>query len=226
MALHAMAGSTHNMQVSLENAKPTQHGVYDRNILCAECDGKLGAYDDYALEVCRRFEAQHKTDGDVFSLSDVDGDKFAKFVLAVLWRASISSRSEFGKISLGQYEDVARDVLFNNKPLTDVPAFQVIVARYRRVEGFDILRVYTSPSRVSNLGVNGWGFAISGFRIVAKIDKRAWPGMPAEAAKAFFVNGSDALRGFFVDFEGSVEHRAAAAMALAQRARQQVKKKK
>jgi hypothetical protein len=39
----------------------------------------------------------------VFELVDVDGEKFAKFVLAVLWRASISSRPDYANVSLGPY---------------------------------------------------------------------------------------------------------------------------
>jgi hypothetical protein len=216
-----MGGRTHNIQASLTNAKPTQHGVYDLNILCAKCDGVLGYYDDYAIEVCRRFKSDHVVQGDMFSVLNVDGDKLAKFVLAVLWRASISSRPEFKKIALGPYEDLARDVLFGAKALSEIRAFEVIVSRFREIDNFDVEGVYTSPSSVSNLGVNGWGFAVSGFRIVAKMDQRPWPRMPADGVKQFVVNGNDKLNGLFVNFNNSVEHRATLAMAKAHRTRQQ-----
>ena len=49
--------------------------------------------------------------------------------------------------------------------------------------------------------------------------------MPADSAKAFVINGNDTFRGMFVEFVGSLEHRAAAAMAAAHRARRQLKKK-
>lgn len=60
-----MGSHTHNMQVSMDRARVTQHGVYDPKILCAECDGKLGVYDDYAIEICRRFNAEKILFGDL-----------------------------------------------------------------------------------------------------------------------------------------------------------------
>ena len=224
-ARDVMGDRTHNVQVSLTNAKPTQHGVYDPNILCAECDGVLGVYDDYGIEVCRRYKSDHIPDsemeGDVFSIPNVDGDAFAKSVLAVLWRASVSMRPECDKIDLGPYEIPAHDVLFGTKTMNEFSAFQVTVARYTPVDGFDVAGVYTLPSRVSNLGVNGWGYAVSGFRIVAKMDRRPWPGMPVEGVKFFVVNGNDRLNGMYISFNGSPEHRATLAMAQAHKVRQQ-----
>jgi hypothetical protein len=215
-----MENRTHNVQVSMDKEGVTQHGVYDPKILCADCDNKLGDYDDYAIDVCRRFNADKILDGQgMFTLPNVDGDKFAKFVLAVLWRASISRRLEYKSVSLGPYEAVARDVLFGTKTLSDMPQFQLMVFRYNESKKLRVDGLYTAPSTVSGLGVNGWGFAVSGFRFVAKMDKRPWPDVPADTAKEFVVNGRDRILGMFVDFEGSLEHRATLKMAGAALAR-------
>jgi hypothetical protein len=53
-------------------AKP-QLGEFDTEILCADCDNKLGRFDDYAFNVCRRFRAEHRVHGECFELRDVDG---------------------------------------------------------------------------------------------------------------------------------------------------------
>lgn len=216
-----MGDRTHNIQVSMSNAKPTQHGVYDPNILCASCDGTLGEYDDYAIEVCRRFGADHVAQNEMFTMSNVNGDTLAKFVLAVLWRASISARPEFKKVALGPYEAPAQEVLFGARALKDMPGFELMLFRYKENKKFKVEGVYTSPSTVHGLGVNGWGFAVSGFRFVAKMDKRPWPGLPAEFVKEMVVNGSNNLVGMFVDFAGSLEHRATLEMAAAHLARKQ-----
>lgn len=220
-----MGQSTHNIQVSLVNARPTQHGVYDPTILCAKCDGILGEYDDYAIEICKRFEPDHIVKDETFELANVDGDKFAKFALALLWRASISSRPEFKKINLGPYERAARDVLFGAKPLSDIRGYELMLFRFKKIANFDVPGFYSSPSRLGNLGVNGWKFALSGFKFVAKMDQRPWPDIPAEIRDAIVVNGNSDLRGSFVDFRGSSEHRAALAMAGAQLARNRRKSK-
>ena len=81
-------------------AKP-ELGEYDRDILCRDCDNKLGVFDDYAIDVCRAFKKKHTRDGKLFAILNVDDDKLAKFILAVLWRASISKRESFFGIRLG-----------------------------------------------------------------------------------------------------------------------------
>ena len=208
-----MGTQKQNFHVSLTNAKPTQHGVFDPNILCGPCDSHLGQFDDYGVEISRRFEADHTSLVDQFYMPNVDGDKLAKFALAVLWRASISKRPEFSKIALGPYEDMARDVLFGMKSLADMPSYELIVSRYYEVNA---RRLYSSPSHVTDLGVNGWGFAVSGFKFVAKLDKRRWANLPIGTANPYVVNDKNYLAGFFVKFAGSVEHRATLKMAGAQ----------
>ncbi len=209
-----MKGHKHNIQVSIENVRATQHGVYDPKILCAKCDGILGAFDDYAIETCRRFKAEHVIQHGMFSLSNVDGDKFTKFVLAVLWRASISTRVEFKKVALGPYESLAQKVLFGAAPLTDMCGFEVMLSRYTSRK-IDVEGIYTLPAKIEGLGVNGWGFAVSGFRFIVKVDGRPWPELPTESAKEIIVNGNNKLAGVFYEFEGSVEHKATLKMAIA-----------
>ena len=209
-----MGTQNQNIQVSLTNAKPTQHGEFDSNILCGPCDSHLGQFDDYGVEFCRRFEAEHTLrEGGEFYMPNVDGDKLAKFALAVLWRASISKHPEFTKIALGPYENMARDVLFGVKPLADMPSYELIVSRYHEANA---RRLYSSPSHVTDLGVNGWGFAVSGFKFVAKLDKRRWANLPIGSANPYVVNDKNYLAGLFVNFFGSVEHRATLKMAGAQ----------
>jgi hypothetical protein len=113
--------SSYNLKISLDKVHRTQHGIYDPGILCADCDGKLGKLDDYALEICRRFPREHKVRDGLFEMSKVNGDQFATFVLSVLWRASITSRVEFRSVSLGPYESEACEVVYGAKSLRTAP---------------------------------------------------------------------------------------------------------
>ena len=122
-----------------------QLGEYDNGILCASCDGKLGILDDYAVGVCRSFETRKQTIGpDIFEMSDVDGNKFAKAILAILWRASVSERDSFRSVSLGPYETTARDVVFGARELSAFPEYELIMARYKKPAHHDI---YSQPIR-------------------------------------------------------------------------------
>lgn len=212
-----MAAADHNILASMDKAHKTQHGVYDPNILCAACDGVLGDYDGYAIEVCRTFETKHTGFDDRFLMLDIDGDKLALFALAVLWRASVSTRREFRQVDLGPYEDIAKAVLFGAKPLKDIPAYELVMLRFKsrriNVEG-----VYTHPVRMTRVGVNVWGFTAGGFRFMAKMDQRPWPARLDQLGllKEMVVNGNDKLYGFVADYEGSTEHLASLRMAGAQ----------
>ena len=183
-----MSDNKHNLLISMANVRPTQHGVYDNNLLCATCDEALGDLDNAALDVCRRFPDGHQIiEGDCFVMENVDGDTFAKFILSVLWRASISHRSEFASVSLGPYEGIAGEIIFGARPLGDIPSYQLMVGRYRPGAGFDPNRNYSAPARSRYLnGLNGWGFSLHGFKIMAKLDKRP---LPADLHPAV-VNGN------------------------------------
>jgi hypothetical protein len=100
-----------------------QLGEYDPDILCETCDNLLGKNDEYAIEICRSFETHHVLVGnDIFEMRAVDCDRFSKFVLSVLWRASISSRQSFTPVKLGPYESLVRDILFEAKNLSHTSA--------------------------------------------------------------------------------------------------------
>lgn len=214
-----LGDNKHNLLISKFSVRPTQHGVYDKQLLCADCDGLLGDLDNAALAVCRRFPDEHTViAGHCFVLENVDGDTFAKFLLSVLWRASISSRPEFAGVSLGPYEEVAGEVVFGTRPLTDIPGYQLMVGRYRSAKGFDPARNYSAPARGKYLdGLNGWGFSLHGFKIMAKLDKRP---LPDDLSPAI-VNGNTQIVGAFTDYLSTVEGKAMLDMAAAARARRQ-----
>jgi hypothetical protein len=209
----------HNLLISRDNVRHTQLGVFDRKILCGACDGKLGKLDNYAASVCRCFPSRHtiRADG-LFEMTAVNGDRFATFVLSVLWRASISSRPEVAKVSLGSYEDRAREVIFGAKPLSDIPEYELFIERYYRGIGqrFNPAGNYTMPARMMTR-LTGWYFGLNGFRILAKLAPwpAQYPGQP--------VNGNDRLVGSFVDYKLTTEGQAMIANKLAEDLRRQSK---
>jgi hypothetical protein len=185
----------------IRQANP-QLGEYDPAILCAQCDGQLGVFDDYVVEVCKSFSAKaRRVDGTrLFEIPGFDGDKFAKGILAILWRASISKRRTFARVSRGPHETVARDVLFGAKPPSAFRQFELLVARYENRKHWGL---YTVPVR-NKQPLNLYAFSLCGFSIIAKIDNRRFP----RGVRPCIVNGSDALRGIYADFNETPEARA------------------
>jgi hypothetical protein len=204
-----MGSYTSNRLISMSKVRTTHHGVFDRGILCADCDGELGDLDNYALTVCRRFRRERIIGADgLFELANVNGDRFATFVLSVLWRASISSRIEVSKVSLGSYEAHAGEITFGAKSLASLPDYQLLVGRYLRTGKFNPAGNFTYPARMTR-GLTGWYFALNGFRILEKLDPAP---LPAEIVPAI-VNGNDRLIGSFVNYESTTEGQSVHAMA-------------
>src|SRR5436190_14756593 len=102
----------HDLELSLSRVKPVQLGIFDKNILCKNCDGFLGKLDDYLYDVIRDFDILRcPCVEDIFVDQTVDCERFCKGVLAILWRASVSNRYPYSKVSLGEHEPVARDIV-------------------------------------------------------------------------------------------------------------------
>ncbi len=105
-----------------------QSGLFDPNILCSICDGRLGLFDKEAVELTRMLggnsEIIDKINGvfTVISSNEINHEYLAKFGISVAWRASISSKLDF---SLGPNEKWFQNILFGKH--AELPA--VTIAR-------------------------------------------------------------------------------------------------
>jgi hypothetical protein len=143
-----------------------------------------------ALDVCRNFASRHVPLGnDCFEMPNVDGNAISKFVLAVLWRGSISSRPECKDIRLGPYENRIRDVLFGSCALSELSEFELLVLRLRESATFQSRFIYTFPTSDRSTGVNRWGFVAGGFRFVCKINNARGPAFPKNIWNAQWLTG-------------------------------------
>lgn len=87
-------------------------GPYDPDILCEECDGFLGKYDQYAKGILLDSPFEERGE-EAYLIKNVDFDKLRVFLISVLWRAGISNRTEYEKFSIGPYEERIRNILLN-----------------------------------------------------------------------------------------------------------------
>ena len=109
------------------NLKSRQYKIYkkggmDKNILCAECDGKiLGKLDNEGkkvlLENFSKYKCEYHYSQKIYKIdnSNYDYNKLRKFFISILWRASISELPELKPINLGKYEKIAFDILKDKK---------------------------------------------------------------------------------------------------------------
>lgn len=83
-------------------------GIYDKSILCAECDRRIGQFDDYAARILRplpkRQDLLRDTDGFImrgrgtryrgYWVRSPDVALLQCFAASLLWRAAVTSRPE------------------------------------------------------------------------------------------------------------------------------------
>jgi hypothetical protein len=173
-----LRGSGSNVSITPSNVGTAkqQLGEFDSEILCADCDGILGRFDDYAMELCQKFEQLHtKPQPEVFELPHSDRELFGKFALSVLWRASISRRPSVAEVRLGPYEMKLRDVIFSSQSIDELPEAEIILQRYTVQGNVDPAGHYFYPTRFKMADLNFYNFAVAGFRIRTKVDSRPLP---------------------------------------------------
>ena len=95
-------------------------GEYDHDILCKECDQFLSKYDDYGKKLLLDQFDNFDTliDGKLiraYVVRNYDYLFLKLFLLSVLWRASISKRTFFKDVNLGDHERHIKDLIFNTE---------------------------------------------------------------------------------------------------------------
>jgi len=96
-------------------------GIYDKNILCRKCDNEIGVYDNYGKKIF--FDSQlkkHPNTDLAYFINNTDVSLVKLFFISILWRASISTREEFLKINLGNFEEKFRKTILNKKDLHEI----------------------------------------------------------------------------------------------------------
>ncbi len=120
-----------------------QSGVHEGGILCANCDNTvLGNLEQYAIKAiygrgnlpaheCPECTNYVNAEGSTFAIcTNLSYTKYKLFLLSILWRASISSKSFFNSINLCQQEEVLRQMILANDPKDyfEYPIFVITTA--------------------------------------------------------------------------------------------------
>lgn len=145
-------------------------GIYDKNILCKECDSNIiGPLEKYASIVIyggavkieeepkyQRMISQHNLES--LLISNVDYNKFKLFLLSILWRGSISSNKLFDDVKLcKEQEEEIRKMLLNGNA-NEIDNYPCVLMTYSHTSLKDDL--ISQPG--SNLSGNVFTYNING----------------------------------------------------------------
>lgn len=161
-----------------EYPRRSRTGIYDKNILCAECDGKIGVWDDYAHDLLIN-KAEDKSlfiDGGCgYKLVlNYDYKKLKMFTVSLLWRASISGQQHFNNVDLGdkkndRLRNIVSEAALHNKVCDSEYPF--ILAKFDDPKFIGML----DPLLTSFDNVEYCQFYLTGYVLYIKIDDKDAP---------------------------------------------------
>ena len=139
--------------------------------MCSACDNRLGALEKSASEALQRIREKtaHAPFGP-YPIADFKGDRFIRFCAGLAWKYSVT-KPHYGRIDLGPYQSVLRDIAFSDE--TNIPELvDAILLRLRRCDGDEGVFAYRAPLRDHNYGVNLVRFLVGGCLVLLKLDQR------------------------------------------------------
>ena len=136
-----------------EHVRRSPIGVYDPDILCAECDAIFAPWDDYAQELLSPglVNAQVITDGvqvGGWAIAPYRYDLLKLFFISLLWRTSVSRHPFYSGIKLGTFEPIAKNMIAKADPGRP-DEFGVVLARF--VDGLGSGILDPRPDRLDGI---------------------------------------------------------------------------
>jgi hypothetical protein len=164
-----------------ESPKRAPIGLYDKSILCKDCDSLLGKYDDYAQKFFKSHPTWSFKSGishlgpfekgllGYYKADNYDYSTLKLFFISLIWRASISSHNVFQNVQLGTVSNKAREMLLNYNP---GKWHEFNVACFKLQGGIDNLEyIITNFGKVENQNI--YTFQALGFCFHVGIDKES-----------------------------------------------------
>lgn len=149
-------------------ANVSNTGVYDSEILCGPCDTHLGAHEGYVHKLLKDLRFGDPASNAVVQMDSIHGDVIIRFAAGIAWKFA-NTRKEWGRIDVGPYVDLLRDVALREAP---IPA-SLDVAMIRLVELDGDVYFFRAPKPDRNDHINMVRFTVGSFLFFLKIDRRS-----------------------------------------------------
>jgi hypothetical protein len=95
--------------------KPFQIGMREY-LLCKECEGQIGVYENYAANILRQADKYRTSDGRAIVIPNFNYSSFKLFGLSLIWRSHITSIHMFGEVNLSSHAEKIRKMLLSEDP--------------------------------------------------------------------------------------------------------------
>ena len=157
-----------------EYNKKAPVGVYDR-IVCNDCENIWQEWDDYAQKLLAeeplngqpRYHGSQKI---AYVVKDFEYKKLKLFFISMIWRASVSSHQFFAKVSLGEFEEIAKKHIANGDP-GHSGDFSVTLAKLDH----PLAKSTLDPHEDKYSYVNYYRFYLASYIAYIKVDRKPTP---------------------------------------------------
>ncbi len=158
-----------------EYLKKSPVGVYDRNIVCRKCELIWQEWDDYAQKLLgeeplngrAQYHGKRKI---CYVVENFDYEKLKLFFISLAWRASVSTQPFFSKVSLGEFQDTAKQYIENCDP-GGSEDFSITLAKFDH----PLAKTILDPHSEKILGVNYLRFYLANYVAYIKVDRMSTP---------------------------------------------------
>lgn len=150
-------------------------GVYDKTIVCQNCENIWRDWDNYAQKLL----ADEPLNGKIhyhggrklaYVVDTYEYDKLKLFFISMIWRASVSSQKFFSKVSLGEFENIAKEHITKSDP-GDSETFSITIAKFDHPLSKSIL----DPDAYNHGNVHYFRFYLADYIAYIKVDNKPTP---------------------------------------------------
>jgi hypothetical protein len=143
-------------------------GIYDSNIVTKDGEAILQLLDDYACDLLIKniSSANSIFNNEALQIDNYDYHKLKLFFLSVLWRASVSQKQFFKKVSLGIHEEIIRKTLLIHD--AGSPDFYSVILSIFDKPANNVATL--SPEKTRLGGINCYKLYLSNFIVLVKVD--------------------------------------------------------
>ncbi len=150
-------------------------GVYDKGIVCSDCERIWREWDDYAQKLLAEEPLNgqalyHGHQRIAYLVKDFEYKKLKLFFISMAWRASVSNHQFYSKISLGEFEGIAKEHIAKADPGNNED-FSVTLAKFDH----PLAKSTLDPHEDKHSGVSYLRFYLASYIAYIKVDHKPTP---------------------------------------------------
>ena len=162
--------------------KKSPVGIYDTEILCAQCESIFSPWDDYAQKLLLAKPSEERyviNNGQKIAYVEttIDYAKLKLFFISLLWKAAVSNHFFCARVNVGPFEPQLRRMIIKADP-GDSDTFAVMVTKCDERLGPIVLN--PQPERWGE--INYYRFYLAGYMAYIKVDRSPTPDFISELA--------------------------------------------